>query len=126
MFGSLYKNYLIVRFATTFSLLLGAGIPIVKTLRLTGESTGNAVFEAAIASAVERVQQGEKLADSLEAANKEYPVFPHDVTQLISAGERTSTVNTVSAKIAAQYLREVDASIATLVKFVEPLAVLIA
>lgn len=125
-FGSLYRNYLIVRFATTFSLLLGAGIPIVKTLRLTGESTGNVIFEDAIAIAVERVAQGEKLADSLEKANETYPVFPKDVTQLISAGERTSTVNVVSGKIAAQYLREVDASISMLVKFVEPLAILIA
>jgi len=53
-------------------------------------------------------------------------VFPKDVTQLISAGERTSTVNIVSAKIAAQYLREVDASISLVVKFVEPIAILIA
>ena len=125
-FGTLYRNYLVVRFATTFSLLLGAGIPIVKTLRLTGESTGNVIFEEAIALAVERVEQGEKLADSLEKANEKYAVFPKDVTQLISAGERTSTVNVVSAKIAAQYLREVDASISLVVKFVEPIAILIA
>lgn len=43
--GVVYKNYMIVRISTTLGLLLGAGIPILKTLKLCGSSTGNLVYE---------------------------------------------------------------------------------
>lgn len=40
--GRVYRNYLIVRYSSTLSLLMGAGITILKVFKLTGESTGNA------------------------------------------------------------------------------------
>lgn len=35
--GTVYRNYIIVRVASTLSLLLESGIPIIKTLDLTAE-----------------------------------------------------------------------------------------
>jgi len=40
--GRVYRNYLTVRYTSTLSLLMGAGITILKVFRLTGKSTGNA------------------------------------------------------------------------------------
>lgn len=54
--GTVYRNYLIVRIATTFGLLLGAGIPILKTLKLTGESTNNTIYENLMAGVVSQVE----------------------------------------------------------------------
>jgi type IV pilus assembly protein PilC len=44
----------------------------------------------------------------------------------MDAGEQTSTINRICIKIADQYTREVDSSVSTLVKWVEPLAILFA
>lgn len=126
LIGTLYRNYLIVRVSSMLGLLIGAGIPIIKTLRLTGEATGNLVFEEKIAEVAAKVEMGKKLADSLSEVDPQYKVFTRDFVQIVSAGERTSTVNKVTIRLAEQYSREVDASIATLVRFVEPAAILFA
>lgn len=52
--------------------------------------------------------------------------FGLDIIQMIETGEKTSTVHTVTEKISVQYRREVDASLAMLVKFIEPVALLLA
>ena len=39
--GVIYKNYLIVQVMSTFYLLSSSGVSIIKTLRLTGASSGN-------------------------------------------------------------------------------------
>ena len=126
LIGPLYRNYLIVRVSSMLSLLIGAGIPIIKTLRLTGEATGNLVYEEKIADVASKVEMGKKLAESLMEVDPTFKVFTRDFVQIIAAGERTSTVNKVTARLADQYSREVDASIATLVRFVEPAAILFA
>lgn len=123
---NVYRNYTIVRIASTLSLLLEAGIPIVRTLTLTGEWSNNIVFQEKIEAISKKVQNGKKIAESIEEADPEFNIFTQDFYQIISAGERTSTINKVCHKLAAQYTREVDSSIAVLVRFIEPLAILIA
>ena len=73
-----------------------------------------------------KVELGKKLADSFSEADPEYRYFPRDFIQIIAAGERTSTVNKVSLRLAEQYVRQVDSDIATLVRFVEPAAIVFA
>lgn len=45
---------------------------------------------------------------------------------MIESAEKTSTLSSVVEKIAIQYKREVDNALATMVKFIEPIALLIA
>jgi type II secretory pathway component PulF len=124
--GDVYRNYIIVRVASTLALLLEAGIPIIRTLGLTGEGSNNVIFQEKIEEISKNVQNGKKIAESIEASDPDFQVFTQDFYQIISAGERTSTVNKVCHKLAAQYTREVDSSISVLVRFIEPLAILIA
>lgn len=124
--GDVYRNYIIVRIASTLSLLLEAGIPIIRTLGLTGEGANNVIFQEKIEEVSRKVQNGKKIAESIEESDPDFSVFTQDFYQIIGAGERTSTVNKVCKKLAAQYTREVDGSIAILVRFIEPLAILIA
>lgn len=124
--GNVYRNYTIVRIASTLSLLLEAGIPIIRTLGLTGESSNNVIFQEKIEAISKNVQNGKKIAESIEESDPHFQVFTQDFYQIIGAGERTSTINKVCRKLAIQYTREVDSSIAVLVRFIEPLAILIA
>ena len=78
-----------------------------------------------MAGVVAQVEQGNKIADSFVFVDERGEYFTPDFTQLLSAAEKTSTINKVCAKIATQYNREVDNSVATLIKFVEPGAILI-
>lgn len=45
---------------------------------------------------------------------------------MIESAEKTSTIHQVSLRISEQYRREVDASLAIMVKLIEPIALLMA
>lgn len=53
-------------------------------------------------------------------------IFTPDIIQMMESAEQTSTIHIVTQKISEQYRREVDASLAIMVKFIEPAALLIA
>ena len=124
--GDVYRNYIIVRIASTLSLLLEAGIPIIRTLSLTAEWSNNRIFQEKIEEIIKKVQNGEKIAESIVQSDPKFSVFTQDFYQIMSAWERTSTINKVCRKLAKQYAREVDNSIAIVVRFIEPGAILIA
>jgi type II secretory pathway component PulF len=59
-------------------------------------------------------------------ADKSGYIFSSDIIQMIESAEKTSTVHTITQKISEQYRREVDASLAIMVKLIEPIALLMA
>lgn len=126
LLGDIYRNYAIVRVASSLAILLSAGIPIIKTLRLAGESADNVMYEEALQKVADKVSSGNKLAQSMEEIDPAHLLFTQDFLQIISAGEQTSTVNKVCVKIADQYKKEVEHSLSVFVKLLEPLAILIA
>jgi len=72
------------------------------------------------------VSGGQKIHTSMQAADSAGRLFGPDIIQMIESAEKTSTVHEVTAKISEQYRREVDASLAVMVKFIEPIALLCA
>ncbi|MDD2487598.1 MAG: type II secretion system F family protein [Candidatus Gracilibacteria bacterium] len=124
--GTVYKNYLLAQIASNLGLLIGAGIPIVKTFALTGDSSNNSIYKEIIYNVSKSVSSGKKITQSLEDADPQHKYFKNDFVQMIEAGEKTSTINKVCDKIAYQYSKEVDSSLAILMKWIEPAALLIA
>lgn len=53
-------------------------------------------------------------------------IFTPDILQMVESAEKTSTLHEVTSKISEQYRREVDASLSVMVKFIEPIALLLA
>ena len=124
--GAVYKNYLIVRSMSTFSLLNNAGVSIVKTLRLTGASAGNRIIEQLFVSIADDVARGTKISTSMRERDAAGFFFSPDILQMMESAERTSTIGNVVDKISLQYRREVDMALSTMVKFIEPVALLLA
>ncbi len=62
----------------------------------------------------------------MRSADPEARIFTPDILQMIESAEQTSTVHEVTRKISEQYKREVDSSLAVMVKFIEPAALLLA
>ena len=52
--------------------------------------------------------------------------FSSDIVQMTESAEKTSTLGPISEKISEQYKREVDSSLAVMVKLIEPIALLMA
>ncbi|MDD2871211.1 MAG: type II secretion system F family protein [Candidatus Gracilibacteria bacterium] len=124
--GKVYRNYILSNIASTLGSLVGSGVSIIKTLKLIGKSTNSTVYESLFEDIVVRVSGGEKIVRSMEAVDPNRIYFPADYTQMLSVGERTANLESISKKINAQYTKEVDYSLANLTKWIEPLAILLA
>ena len=124
--GPAYRNYVMSRVAANLALLLGGGIPVVKSLQLVGVISNNAAYAATMEEVARMVGEGKKIADSIEQADGGRGLFTMDFVQVIESGERTSTINVVGKRLAQQYEQEVHYSLARMLKWVEPAAVLVA
>ena len=117
VFGVLMRKTSITRFARTLASLIKAGVPIMESFDIVGETAGNAVLTKAVIEARERVRLGESVATSLTGAE----VFPPMVVQMIAVGEETGAIDDMLEKVADFYDREVDATVNSLTSLIEPL-----
>lgn len=124
--GNVYKNYLVVRTMSTLHLLISSWVSIVKTLRLTGESSGNVVIKKLFLLISDDVAHGTKISESMRNQDAHRAFFTPDILQMIESAERTSTLDSVTDTIHVQYKREVDVALGMMVKFIEPIALLLA
>jgi type II secretory pathway component PulF len=124
--GPIYRNYLIVVVMSTFHLLVSSGVSIVKVLRLTGASAGNSEIRDLYSLMADNVSKWQKLSETMVNGDPTGRFFSSDIVQMIESAERTSTIDTISLRISDQYRREVDSSLAVMVKLIEPIALLLA
>jgi len=120
VFGMLFRKIAIARFSRTLSTLVSSGVPILDSLNIVSKTAGNRIVEDAIVRARSSISEGETIADPLTKAR----VFPPMVTQMISVGESTGSLDTMLGKIADFYDEEVDATVATLTSLLEPFLML--
>jgi type II secretory pathway component PulF len=119
VFGPLMTKLAIARFSRNFSTMIGAGVPILQSLSIVGETSGNWVIEAALRKVQESVRQGKSIAGPLASE----PVFPAMVVQMISVGEDAGALQQMLAKIADFYDQEVQSTAEQLTALIEPLMI---
>ena len=119
VFGPLMTKLAIARFTRNFSTMIGAGVPILQSLNIVGETSGNWVVESALRKVQESVRQGKSIAGPLSLE----PVFPAMVTQMIAVGEDAGALETMLAKISDFYDQEVQATAEQLTALIEPLMI---
>lgn len=119
VFGPLFRKIAIARFSRNFSNMIGAGVPILTALRIVGEVSGNYVLEEALVKVAESVRQGESIAGPLTESG----VFPSMVTQMISVGEDSGSLQTMLEKVADFYDQEVKSTTESLTALIEPLLI---
>lgn len=81
--GRLFKLDAGARFASTLSIMLAGGVPMLKALTTAAEGAGAEIFRDAIESAAQRVREGAPLGRALTVEN----VFPPLLIHFISNGE---------------------------------------
>ena len=116
-----FKKILAARFARTLGLLVAAGVPIIQSFDVVSTVINNKVVQKGIENVKNEIRSGSNIAKPLAAMN----IFPKMVTQMISVGEETGTMDTTVAKIADFYDEEVDRSIKRLTSIIEPVMILL-
>ena len=119
VFGPLMTKLAIARFSRNFSTMIGAGVPIMQSLAIVGETSGNWVIETALRNVQDSVRKGESIAGPL----MKEPIFPNMVTQMIAVGEDSGALETMLNKVADFYDEEVQSTTEQLTALIEPLMI---
>ncbi len=119
VFGNLFRKIALARFARNLGTMMTSGVPILQSLDIVADTTGNVVLERALRDVQDSVRQGEALAAPLA----QHPVFPPMVVQMMSVGEDTGALDAMLHKIAEFYDQEVEATTEALTALIEPLMI---
>jgi type IV pilus assembly protein PilC len=119
IFGSLFHKTALARFASTLSMLLRSGVPILQALDIVMDTVNNKVLSKAVQDVQSAVREGESMARPLT----KHAVFPPMVVQMISVGEETGQVDTMLEKVAGFYNQEVEATVDALTSLIEPILI---
>jgi type IV pilus assembly protein PilC len=118
--GEIIRKLAVARFSRTLGTLITSGVPILQAIDITGKAAGNVVIEKAMESVQQSVKEGQSITGPLEKVS----VFPPMVTQMISVGEETGSLDAMLSKIADFYEDEVNASVKSLTSILEPILML--
>lgn len=121
VFGPLLKKVAVGRLTRNLATMMGAGVPILRSLEIVGSTAGNWVIEQALIKVGDSVRQGKTIAEPL--ANE--AVFPSMVTQMISVGEDSGALETMLHKVSDFYDQEVEAMTEQLTALIEPIMIAI-
>ena len=121
MVSSIYLSLAVSRFCRVLGTLLTNGVPIVRSLDISADSTGNRVLAAAVRDAAENITAGQALAEPLAASGH----FPSDVVEMIAVAEQSNSLETVLPHIADTLERETWRRLDLFVRLLEPFLLLI-
>ena len=119
VFGGLVQKVALARFTRNLGAMLRAGVPILQSLDIVGEASGNIVVENATRAVRESVRSGNSLAKPLSA----HPIFPPMAVQMMAVGEDTGALDQMLDKIADFYDQEVESTTEALTSLIEPLMI---
>lgn len=119
VFGPLFHKVAIARFASTFGMLLKAGVPILQALDIVKDTVDNKVISSAVDDVKGSIREGESIAKPLS----KHAVFPPMVVQMMAVGEETGAVDTMLDKVSEFYTQEVSAAVDALTSLIEPLMI---
>lgn len=117
VFGKLSRSLNASRFASTLSILVRSGVPLVEALAIGGAVTTNVHIKQRIEQATEKVTEGASLSSQLERTN----YFPPMMVQMIKSGENSGELDNMLARAADMQQNEATNMIGTLLALLEPL-----
>lgn len=120
VFGSLLLNSLMEKFARTFGILIGAGVPVLESMAHSIRVVENRVIAGALRDASGMVKDGY----SISVALRKTGIFPPIMVQLIQTGEETGEMNRLLEKAAEFYTKQVDATVGRLTALIEPMLII--
>lgn len=106
------------RFASTLSSLIRAGMSITDAIEITATAVGNVeLSESLMRISREGLMKGLTIGEAF----KREPFFPQTVSSLMAISEKAGHLDEVLGTLSDFYTKEIDASVKSLVSFLEPL-----
>ena len=121
IFRTLCRNLYITRSLHTMGVLMNGGVPILDTLSITSEISGNIHYKSMWRSVHDSVKEGQKIAYSLTGSK----MLPPAVVHMIRSGEESGRLCEVLDDVTRFYSRELKAVIKGATSMIEPIMICI-
>jgi type IV pilus assembly protein PilC len=117
--GDLVRKVNIARITRTFGTLLSSGVPILQSITITKDITGNKFYEDSLGRIHDSVRDGESLAKPMGRES----VFPNMVTSMVDVGEETGELAEMLNRVADNYDEDVDNAVSGITSIIEPVMI---
>ena len=121
LLGDLFFNYAVAGFSRTLATLLGSGIPIVESLRMSLGTLGNRHLEQGMTMAIHQVEEGGRLSVALE----QLQLMPPLALRMLGVGESTGSLEEMLSDIAEHLEAQVEERLKLLTTAIEPAVMVI-
>ena len=116
LMGDLNRKIAVARFTQTFAGAIQAGVPILRALHISAQTSGNLVIIEAIKKVANFVKDGSTLSAPLEQTGQ----FPPMVCRMIAAGEHSGNLDTMLDEVTKFYNRDIEYTVGKLTRVIEP------
>jgi len=123
LMGRMFRALYISRGLSTMGELVRAGVPMLETLEITAEVSGNIHHKAMWKEVHDTVQQGGKIVEPLRTGTQR--LLPSNVVQMIAAGEESGNLGDVLGDVSDFYARELRATIKAVTSMIEPVMIIV-
>lgn len=121
VFGKLQTKSECARLGRTLCTLLGAGVPMMDAIEITGRSMENVHYKKAMMDAKDQVMRGMALSRPLKTCG----LFPPMVVHMVSIGEETGNIETMLENVANYYEDDVQVATEQVMALMEPMIIVV-
>jgi len=152
VFGQIVEKNIVARTTRTLGTLVASGVPILESLNITRETSGNAVFERMYSKIYESIREGESIAKPMKEHSRprfnalavffwaffvpgigvllyllkwNQRVVDDLVVNMVDVGEETGELDAMLYKVADNYDEEVAVLTESLISLLEPLLIVV-
>ena len=121
LMGPILHKVALARFSRTFSMVMGAGVPIVAGMGVVAGAVGNEHVRGRVLKMRDGIARGETLYNTANSVN----LFSPLVLQMISVGEESGSIDQLLQEVADFYDSDVEYDLKRLGEVIEPILVMI-
>lgn len=118
--GELVQKIYLARFCNAMRLLINARLPLLRALGLIRQMINYYPVTHSLKTVEQDILHGRSLHESMQ----NFEVYPKKMIQLIKVGEETNQLDYFFAKIAEQYVEEIEYRTSALSSMMEPLIII--
>ena len=119
LFRRMFRAMYITRGLHTMGELVNAGVPMLDTISITADVSGNTLYRNMWRAVYHSVKQGKKICQPLARMR----LLPRNVVQMIGAGEESGKLGEVLRDVSEFYAKELRNTIKAVTAMIEPLMI---
>ena len=114
--GEVFSKFAVASFTRTLATVIGSGIPIVESLKMSVGTLNNVVLEKRLLQAVVKVEEGMSLSNAIESVK----FMPPLALRMLGVGETTGSLEEMLSDISEYFESDIDTRLHLLTTAIEP------